>query len=90
MCLINRVIDPPFISLVDIDKYQFPLHFPALIILFRSFSHISQGKRFKAISLKVCLICSKLKFSAFAFCLHRKDCLFKFPAIHGDGIFCNL
>ena len=59
MSLINRIIDPPLIPLVDVCKYQLALHIQAGVILGFSPANINQLAGFPALCLQGSLVSTK-------------------------------
>ena len=91
MCLIHRVVDPPFFSLIDLDKNQLSFHIDILIFVSCTLSKIYKIKPLKAIGLKICLICAKLDLPAGSLSvMAAHHSFFKFPCIHTDLVFLYL
>ena len=88
MCLIDRIVDPPLIPLVNINQNQLPCDIFAFIVRCGSFSEIHQGKVLWPFGHKGGLVSTELDLMAAAiFRSVGKHCFFKFPAIDFDGVF---
>ena len=91
MCLVNRVIDPPLIALVDIYENQLSGDILPFVVRSGSLSKIHQGKFLRSIGNKRRLVSAKLDLvMSTIFTGVGKNSFFKFPAIDFDGIFSHI
>ena len=85
--LIHRVVDPPFLPLVDADQHQLARHIQPFIVRSRSPAHVHQRKYLRPVGDKMGLISPQLKVMGLpARFLHSQLCPFKFPGIHVDTV----
>ena len=85
--LIHRVVDPPFLPLVDADQHQLARHIQPFIVRSRSPAHVHQRKYLRPVGDKMGLVGPQLKMMGRpARFLHRQFRPFKLPGIHVDAV----
>ena len=91
MSLIDRKINPPLFSLIDINEDQFACDIYIFILFCRSSAQIYHGKLLKAFCMKLCLVCSQLKFMLLSFTVFiAQHCMVEIPAVHADLILMHI
>ena len=91
MRLIHWKIDPPFLSLVDINEHQLSLYIHILILARRTAAQIHHGELLKSLCMKICLIGPQLKFMFLSLMIPKaQHCMMKIPAVYPDFILMNL
>ena len=85
--LIHGVVDPPFVSLVDLHQHQLPVNVQPLIIRFRALARIDKLVGGRAVRDEIRLIRPQLDMALPSLGVGKRQLRFlKFPRVHGDGV----
>ena len=91
MSLIDRIVDPPLISLVDVHHHKTSRHIHAVVVRFLSAACVDQWIFLPSIRHKLRLIGTELEFMFLSIPVRKtQDCLLELPGIQAEFIFMDI